>query len=80
MVNRVKAWLKGGKQVKIMTARASGDDGTARRAIAKWTKEHIGTALPVTCVKDMYCTALYDDKAKGVHKNRGTVKTQKRTQ
>jgi len=75
MVTRVKKWLAAGKTVKILTARASGDDGTSRRAIDKWTKEHIGQVLPVTCIKDMYCTAIYDDKAKGVTKNKGLVKT-----
>jgi len=75
MVDRVKAWLADGKKVKILTARASGDDGKARYHIDKWCMAHIGQVLPITCVKDMYCTAIYDDKAKGVTKNTGKIKT-----
>ena len=74
MVNRVKGWLKEGRKVKILTARASGDTGTARYHVRKWCKANLGTWLPITCVKDKYCTALYDDKAHGVSKNTGKVK------
>jgi GNAT superfamily N-acetyltransferase/2'-5' RNA ligase len=79
MVNRVKKWLEEGKNVKIFTARASNDNGLARYYVRQWCKEHIGRELPVTCVKDMHCTAIYDDKAKGVTKNRGKVKTMSKT-
>jgi len=71
MVSRVKRWLREGKVVKIFTARAAGDDGTARRAIEKWCKTHIGKALPITCVKDKNCVRIWDDRAVGVKSNKG---------
>jgi 8-oxo-dGTP pyrophosphatase MutT (NUDIX family) len=75
MVLRIKRWLREGKKVKVFTARMAGDDGTARRAIQRWTREHIGQTLPVTNVKDQFCTRIWDDKAVGVAVNSGAQRT-----
>lgn len=40
-------------------------------AIQKWCKEHLGTVLTITCVKDYGMVFLYDDRAKQVIKNTG---------
>lgn len=77
MVDRVRAWLAEGKAVKIMTARVSARDQDeltiVRRAIEEWCMEHIGQALPITCVKDYAMIALYDDRAVQVKTNTGQL-------
>lgn len=81
MVNRVKFWLARGYAVKIFTARVSIKDETIRAdivtAMEQWCVTHIGKKLEVTCVKDIYMTALYDDKAVQVVKNTGYLVTKK---
>lgn len=75
MVDRVKRWLREGRNVKVFTARVSGDkSGKARRAIQQWCVQQFGVALPVTCIKDRYCKKLWDDRAVGVQKNTGETK------
>jgi DNA ligase D-like protein (predicted 3'-phosphoesterase) len=76
MVKRVRRWLAEGKTVKIFTARMAGDDGTARRAIRKWCKDHIGQELEVTNRKDPHCVQIWDDRAVSVEKNTGTKKAE----
>lgn len=71
MVRRIKRWLNDGKQVKIFTARVSGDDGTARRAIKKFCLEVFGQELPITNRKDQYCVSIWDDKAHNMKANTG---------
>lgn len=71
MVARIKRWLADGKNVKIFTARISGDDGRARKAIERWCIEHLGTKLPVTNRKDKHCERIWDDRATSVVKNDG---------
>lgn len=78
MVLRVKEWLLAGKDVRIFTARvyAGGrvDDGeivAVHDAIQKWCREHIGTILPITCVKDYGMIELWDDRAVQVVPNTG---------
>lgn len=73
MLARVKRWRARGVGVRIMTARVSDDAQAeaARRAIEAWCLEHVGEALPVTCVKDMHMTELWDDRAVTVEKNAG---------
>lgn len=77
MVNRVKRWLAEGKAVKIFTARVAegGEDAEkARRAIKTFCKIHFGRELDVTAVKDAGCTEIWDDRAHGVHENKGVQK------
>jgi hypothetical protein len=78
MVNRVKQWLKEGRDVRIFTARIS-HDGTQERivdavkahgAITSWCVTHIGQELPVTCYKDYSMVELWDDRCAGCTEHR----------
>lgn len=82
MVERVKAWLATGTRIRIFTARVAGEmtgGGShdyqqaqdERVYIQRWCVEHVGQALPVTCVKDMDMIELWDDRAVGVVPNTG---------
>jgi hypothetical protein len=78
MVERVKAWLAEGKQVRIMTARVHpNQDGrvltVVRYWIEKWCLEHIGQALLITHEKDFGMVELWDDRAVQVEKNTGQL-------
>lgn len=71
MLARVKKWIAEGKRVKIFTARAQ-----ARKQIPwvrRWLKEVGLPDLPVTNVKDVHMSELYDDRAVQVEKNTGKV-------
>ncbi len=79
MQDRVLAWLAEGKDVRIMTARVSGDQvAMEEAAVKKWCQEHLGRELPVTCCKDYLMGELYDDRAVTVEKNTGKILTQGR--
>lgn len=71
MVDRVKQWVKAGKRVKIMTARADTDNQNDIAVIEKWCVDNIGVKLPVTCKKDKYMIELWDDRVVRVKKNTG---------
>lgn len=79
MLSRVKQWLAEGKTVKIFTARVAGHGQTllngekvdAIGPIKAWCKEHIGTELEVTNVKDFGMVELWDDRAVQVEHNTG---------
>lgn len=76
MVERVKAWIAEGVEVKIFTARvcSTGDDrdtAEVRRHIEEWCLLHIGSVLPVTNVKDFGMIELWDDRAIRVRMNTG---------
>lgn len=71
MVERVKAWLGQGIEVRIMTARAFKADDADIQAIQDWTEKHIGHRLPVTCQKDYGMIQLWDDRAVHVIPNTG---------
>ena len=86
MVARVKRWLAEGRKVKILTARMSpyDDDGytlnlhdilAVERRISEWCKEHVGSHLPVTESKDHNMIELWDDKAIGVVRDTGEIRT-----
>lgn len=88
MVKRVKAWLKGGMNVRIMTARVSVAEPheadlerthvaarLQRRMIESWCLTHIGRVLPVTCSKDYAMLELWDDRAVAVERNTGLFKS-----
>jgi hypothetical protein len=64
MVERVKAWLKEGKDVKIFTARVADPVAfnIARTAILEWCYKHIGQILEVTATKDYGMVELWDDR------------------
>ena len=69
MLDKVKRWIKDGKKVKILTARAT--DKKAIPAIRKWLTANGLPNLEITNKKDHDMTALYDDKAIQVKKNKG---------
>ena len=72
MVDRVKKWLEDGKDVRIVTARASGKDvDSNKKYIEDWLEEHIGQVLSITCEKDKNMTELWDDRAIQLIKNTG---------
>ena len=75
MVQRVKNWVRQGKDVRIFTSRASIKDEEKRKAnisaVEQWCLTHVGVVLPVTCVKDFNCAQYWDDKAVRVIKNTG---------
>lgn len=86
MLQRVKAWLAEGQEVRIFTARVgwgggysetsrrTDDDGfiaEQRALINAWCIQHIGQALPVTAVKDFRMVEFWDDRAVQVIPNTG---------
>lgn len=80
MVERVKTWLKEGKQVRIFTARvfAPTDDAMRQRDaaisminIGIWCQQHLGQILPITCSKDFGMIELWDDRCVTVIPNKG---------
>lgn len=85
MLSRVKAWLREGRStpggivrdIRIFTARVAPEGHSAaelneaRQAIEAWCERHLGVTLPVTCVKDMYCVEIWDDRSVQVVHNTG---------
>ena len=69
MVERVKAWLLSGVEVRVFTARAG--DAVAEVAIGEWCLRHVGALLPVTNQKDHRMIELWDDRAVQVRPNTG---------
>ena len=69
MLERVRGWLEQGKDVKIMTARAS--IASEVEAIELWCLKHVGRKLPVTDKKDFAMIELWDDRAIQVGFNTG---------
>lgn len=76
MVDRVKAWLSAGRDVRIFTARVCpNQDGRklelARYWIENWCLNHLGRKLPVTHEKDFGMVELWDDRCVQVIENTG---------
>ncbi len=79
MVNRVKGWLKDGKDVRIVTARVSADEAFGGKESADGNREHIkawcltwlNRELPITCSKDGHMIELWDDRCVQVMTNLG---------
>ena len=79
MVQKVKAELKKGSDIQILTARAHPWKGKAQqakaiKAVEAWSKKHLGKKLKVTCEKHPLMEELWDDRAKEVIKNTGRFK------
>lgn len=72
MIRRVRDWLKAGKRVKIFTARAH--DPKQIPVVQDWLVKHGLPKLEVTNIKDPLMSAIYDDKAVGIHPNTGRRK------
>ena len=73
MVQRVKQWLREGKEVRIFTARVAHptDMEAVTNAIHHWCILHIGKQLHVTCKKDHKMIELWDDRCVQVVPNTG---------
>ena len=72
MVRRVKEWLEGGIEVRIMTARVSGKDVEfSRFYVMQWCHNVFGKPLRVTNEKDYQMMALWDDRCRQVEFNTG---------
>jgi ppGpp synthetase/RelA/SpoT-type nucleotidyltranferase len=77
MVERVKAWLAEGKDVRIFTARVAYVSPELlvkiEAAIQKFCFDNLGKVLPVTCIKDHDMLELWDDRARQVELNTGVL-------
>ena len=73
MIGKVKQALGRGHKVVVFTARPEGQHA----AIKAWTKQHIGQKLDVTNVKRPEFTEYWDDRARGVKRNRGVFAGQR---
>ncbi len=73
MVQRVKALIASGYEVRVFTARAGYNDKIFDQVLAVWTKQHLGTALKATNVKDFKMLCLFDDRAIAVEGNTGRI-------
>ncbi len=81
MVERVKRWLREGKDVRIFTARVSPpshgvtEDEIQEQyeLISDWCVCHVGVLLPITCVKDRGMILLFDDRCARVEANTGRI-------
>lgn len=91
MIDRVKMWLKQGREVVIFTARAypvgiayeytgmtpeayvarMKEAQQAIKAIALWSIDTFGRALPVMCWKDYHAVEVWDDRAVQIIPNEG---------
>lgn len=71
MLERVRAWIEGGKRVKIFTARAGEADQIDR--VAAWLIKHGLGDLEITNVKDFEMLELWDDRAIRVERNTGAI-------
>ena len=75
MVSLVRNLLAKGEEVRIFTARVSVEHEKAisKLAIEKWSEEHLGYVLPITCCKDFMMDTLYDDRCYRVERNTGRI-------
>ena len=69
MLDRVKAWLREGREVRIFTARAAIKDQIA--PVERWLEKHGIGGLTVTNEKDLGMIELWDDRAVQVIPNTG---------
>ncbi len=71
MVERLRAYLNEGAEVRILTARANDPQGT--KLVKNWLKKNDLPDLEVTNKKDYQMIVLYDDRARQVIQNTGVV-------
>lgn len=77
MVERVKAWLAAGYEIRVVTARVSPQDITLAEArdvieaLNQWILLHIGQPLSLTASKDFDMIELWDDRCIQVVQNTG---------
>lgn len=73
MMARVKDLLSHRKNVVLFTARAS--DPKHIPPVRRWLDKHKLPGVKITNKKTPDIEVIYDDRAKGVHKNKGTIKS-----
>lgn len=75
MIKRVKQYLERGTKVVIFTARAADKepDHPAIKLIEEWSVNAVGQVLPITNEKTPDIVRIYDDRARQVIENKGTV-------
>lgn len=73
MLERVKAWLAEGREVRIFTARVAGGDEYSREVIQNWCAANGLPRLAVTNEKDYGMIVLYDDRCVQVEMNTGRL-------
>lgn len=76
MVERVRAWLAEGREVRIVTARvARGFDPGQMHwlAVSQWSVKTFGQQLEVTAEKDPLMEELWDDRAIQLIPNTGVA-------
>jgi hypothetical protein len=74
MVDKAKAHIVAGDEIRVLTARMSHGNPDATAALVQaWCQEHLGVSPVVTCVKSSDIGILYDDKARQVIPNTGLV-------
>lgn len=73
MLNRVRAWVRGGIVVKIFTARASVHEQIP--PIKSWLAQLGLGDLEVTCIKGFDGEEFWDDRAVTVEANTGRILT-----
>lgn len=74
MLERVRNWINQGIEVRIFTARISGElvqAGEAMEAIHEWLQKQGLPTLRVTCTKDYAMMEIWDDRAVQVAANTG---------
>lgn len=71
MVRLLRKTLKNGTECRIFTARASHPEGI--KIVKGWLKENNLPDLQVTNIKDYQMVILYDDRARQVVTNVGTI-------
>jgi len=74
MVEKVKALLEAGREVRIFTARVAGGEWPPLEAamhIRNWCRRYLGRELEITCKKDQHMDELWDDRAVRVVRNAG---------
>jgi hypothetical protein len=75
MVEQVRAWLKAGEEVRIVTARVGDHDwlSVGLPAVQDWCIGQFDRILTVTNVKDFGMIDLWDDRAVCVEHNTGRI-------
>ena len=75
MVERVRTWLKAGKEVRIVTARVGDRDwlSVGLPAVQDWCVGQFDRILVVTNTKDYGMIQMWDDRAVAVEINTGRI-------
>ena len=74
-VDLARELIANGIEVRIFTARASGNNWGIRE-VKEWCKKHLGKTLEVTNIKDWDCRLIIDDRALSVATDEGRFRTE----